>query len=241
MYCIKCGKELPEGSAYCLYCGSAVGSGNTMGETTNKEVPPVIHQKEKLWTADFWVALLTGLSVSGCIFLIWYEDIYRRISFQNMNVAKGSMALLVGVLMFSAINAGWDLKKGRIRINSRSFLMREVVGTSLGCLMANVNMLFTIGPTNDIEKAIKHLSVEAVISIGVCIAVMIFQRKNGVNTKNNLLSISFCLICIYNTIFYVGGYYWGNNEIYGMLIIFTPGIVAIITGICFYRCRGGEV
>lgn len=246
MYCIKCGKELPEGSAYCPCCGSAVGSGNTMGETTNKEVPPVIHQKEKLITEEFWIMILMGVAVSAFFYIMFYIEA----TLSTAHTSSGGMLKFV-VMIIAAMGFSLKLVKTELKDFSKKWKsvsqLRGFVGVSLGSMLAEWEVLSSFGKTYDNRSTANGLLIVSILCVVIIIVIALYYRNKGF-LKSNVTAL-FYISCVYNLLFYLTSFVMSINNgavsditaLISLIMIFTPGIVAIITGICFYRCRGREV
>lgn len=244
MYCVKCGKELPEDCRYCPNCGNAVGSG-VMGNEGNTSAP-LNCKKERLLTSELWLTLLLGISVSEFYYIVYY--VFLKIqSLQTAAVAFYLKFMLVVTLSLtvSLKYATPYLSEGIRQIRQFSQL-RGIVGVSLGVLIAIARIIFAMGQSLNMASTANKLLGES--SFFITITILFFvsaKKKKGI--KANMVSLLY-LSGIYNWLFWlmvlIGGICDGKVSddilsLFAMAILALPLAVALIAGICFCRCKRG--
>lgn len=231
MYCTKCGRKIEEQSQYCPYCGHRISNGSNMSQPIPKSA-----KKEKLFNGKFILAMLGGLAISSLIFLVWYGNMNTNSSFLSEDeVYNRSVGMLLGIILFAVLNAIFEWKKGRIIISEKLALIRETVGVSLGCMISNMEILSTIGPAYDVDKAIRILMIEAISVIVIYGILMFIQRKQNNRKEDSVpLALIWLIACIYNVVFYYGGFILSNNLISATIVVILPLIGAIGGTICFF-------
>lgn len=71
MFCNKCGKELPNGSLFCPYCGAKVNS-NIEQQSTDRDVDT---QSAKGNSSKIWIVILLIIfTIAGFFFLKEYQE-----------------------------------------------------------------------------------------------------------------------------------------------------------------------
>ena len=72
MYCRNCGKEIKDGSRFCLYCGQAVQGGNPGAQGTVQPPPAAKKKNEILRKWWFWAAVII---FAGAVIVFAINDI----------------------------------------------------------------------------------------------------------------------------------------------------------------------
>lgn len=244
MFCIKCGKELPENCRYCPNCGTAVGSG-AMGNEGNISTFPK-YKKEKLLTNELWLTLLLGISVSEFFYAIYY--VFLKIQSPQTTAVSFYLKFMLVATLLLTVSLKYVipyLSEGFRQIR-QPIQLRGIVGASLGSMVSIWRILSSMGQSLDRESTANSLLEESAFFITITIlAFMSAKKKNTIEANTVLLIYP---AGIYNWLFWlmvlIGGICDGLLperilSLFALVILALPLVVALIAGICFYRCKRG--
>lgn len=247
MFCIKCGKELPENCRYCPNCGNAVDN-STMdsGRNRTKSFSYSDGMREKLLTSELWLTLLLGISVSEFYYIVYY--VFLKIQSPQTAAVSFYLKFMLIVTLSLTVSLKYVmpyLSEGFRQIR-QAFQLRGVIGVSLGAIVALWRMLSTMGQSLDIASTANSLLGESGFFITITILSFVSVKK-----KNTIKANMVCLLYlagVYNWLFWfmvlIGGICDGLIpesilSLFALVILVLPLIVALIAGICFYRCKRG--
>lgn len=245
MFCIKCGKELPENCRYCPNCGTAVGSGD-MGNEGNISTFPKC-KKEKLLTNELWLTLLLGISVSEFFYAIYY--VFLKIQSPQTTAVSFYLKFMLVATLLLTVSLKYVipyLSEGFRQIR-QPIQLRGIVGASLGSMVSIWRILSSMGQSLDRESTANSLLEESAFFITITILAFMSAKKKNTIEANTVLLIY--LAGIYNWLFWlmvlIGGICDGLLperilSLFALVILALPLVVAVIAGICFCRCKRGK-
>lgn len=247
MFCIKCGKELPENCRYCPNCGNAVDNGTiNSGRNREKSAAYPKGKGEKLLTSELWLTLLLGISVSDFYYIVYY--VFLKIQSPQTAVVSFYLKFVLFVTLSLTVSLKYVkpyLSEGFRQIR-QSIQLRGVIGVSLGAIVALWRILSSMGQSLDRASTANNLLGESSFFITIAILSLVSAKKKN-TIKANMVSLLY-LTGIYNWLFWlmvlVGGICDGLLpdgilSLFVLVILTLPLGVALIAGICFYRCKRG--
>lgn len=247
MYCTKCGKELPDNSHFCPNCGNEVK--NSSMESERNKVNSISYssgKKEKLLANEWWLSLLFGISVSEFFYIVYYIFLKLQ-SPQNAAVSFYLKFMLVITLSLAvSLKYAMPYLSDGLRQIRQSFQLRGIVDVSLGAVIALWRILSSMGQSLDKTSTANDLLAESSFFITITILSFLSARKKK-GIKANMVSLLY-LAGVYNWLFWfmvlIGGICDGIISdgilsLFALAILVLPFVIALIAGICFYRCRRG--
>lgn len=244
MFCIKCGKELPENCRYCPNCGISVGD-DVVGNEKNTSVPPN-NKRERFLTNEFWLTLLLGISVSEFYYIAYY--VFLKIQSPQTAVVSFYLKFMLFVTLTLTVSLKYAipyLSEGFRQVR-KAFQLRGTIGVSLGVIIALWRILSSMGQSFDRASTANSLLGES--SFFITIAILSFVSAKKKNTIKANMIFLFYLAAVYNWLFWfmvlIGGICdglipEGILSLFALVILALPLIVALIAGICFCRCKRG--
>ncbi len=246
MFCIKCGKELPENCRYCPNCGTSVDNGTINSGRNREKSSGHSYGKGKLLTCELWLTLLLGISVSEFYYIVYY--VFLKIQSPQTAAVSFYLKFMLFVTLSLAVSLKYGmpyLSKGFRQIR-QPIQLRGVIGISLGAIVVLWRILSSMGQSLDRASTANSLLGES--SFFITISILSFVSAKKKNTiKANMVSLLY-LAGIYNWLFWfmvlIGGICdgllsEGVLSLFALVILALPLVVSLIAGICFYRCKRG--
>lgn len=246
MYCMKCGKKLPDNSRFCPNCGTAVDKTSIDSGNRPKSVIHSDNMRGKLLTSEFWITLLLGISVSEVYYIVYY--VFLKIQSPQTTAVSFYLKFMLIVTLSLTVSLKYVipyLSQGLRQIRL-PFQLRGVIGVSLGAIAALMRILSSIGQTLDRTSTANDLLAESGFFITITIlSFMSAKKKNTI--KTNIVSLLY-LAGVYNWLFWLLVLVIGICDgiipddilsLFALVILALPLAIAVIAGICFYRCKRG--
>lgn len=247
MFCINCGKELPENCRYCPNCGTSVDNGTINSERNREKSAAYSKGKgEKLLTSGLWLTSLLGISVSVFYYIVYY--VFLKIQSPQTAAVSFYLKFMLFVTLLLAVSLKYVmpyLSEGFRQIR-QPIQLRGVIGVSLGAIVALWRILSSMG--HSLDRASTANSLLGENSFFITIAILSFVSAKKKNTiKANRVFLLY-LAGIYNWLFWfmvlIGGICdgllpEGVLSLFVLVILALPLVVALIAGISFYRCKRG--
>lgn len=244
MFCIKCGKELPENCRYCPNCGTAVDN-DTINSGRNREKSSGYSDgKEKLLTSELLLTLLLGISVSEFYYIVYY--VFLKIQPPQTGTVSFYLKFMLFVTLSLTISLKYllpYLSKGFRQIR-QPIQLRGVIGVSLGAIVALWRILSSMGQSLDRASTANSLLGESSFFITITILSFVSAKKKN-TIKADMVSLLY-LAGIYNWLFWLMALISGICNciipdgilsLFALVILVLPLVIALIAGICFYRCK----
>ncbi len=246
MYCMKCGKELPDNSRFCPNCGTAVDKTSIDSGNRPKSVAHLDNMRGKLLTSELLLTLLLGISVSEVYYIVYY--VFLKIQSPQTTAVSFYLKFMLLVTLSLTVSLKYAmpyLSQGLRQIRL-PFQLRGVIGVSLGAIVALFRILSSIGQSLDRNSTANDLLAES--SFFITITILSFasaRRKHAI--KANMVSLLY-LAGVYNWLFWFlvlisgicdGIIPDGILSLLALVILALPLVIALIAGIYFYRCKRG--
>lgn len=244
MFCIKCGKELPENCRYCPNCGTAVDNGTINSGRNRGKSSDYSEGKEKLLTSELLLTLLLGISVSEFYYIVYY--VFLKIQPPQTTAASFYLKLMLFITLSLTVSLKYlmpYLSKGFRQIR-HPIQLRGVIGVSLGTSVALWRILSSMGQSLDRASTANSLLGESSFFITITILSFVSAKKKN-TIKADMVSLLY-LAGIYNWLFWlmvlISGICNciipdGILSLFALVILVLPLVIALIAGICFYRCK----
>ena len=203
-------------------------------------------KSEQLLTRELWLTLLFGISVSEFYYIIYY--VFLKIQSPQTSVVSFYLKFMLAVTLSLTVSLKYVkpyLSEGFRQIR-KAFQLRGVIGVSLGAIIALWRILSSMGQSLDMASTANSLLGESSFFITITILSFVSAKKKN-TIKVNMVFLLY-LAGVYNWLFWfmvlIGGMCDGLIpesilSLFVLVILTFPLIIALIAGICFYRCKRG--